>query len=205
MKQQIVVIHGSGSFAHLGRENFLEELQNKKVDIERLKRGRGDWKVRLEEDLGGNYEILSPKMPDADDPQYKHWKLWFEKILPELNEDLIIVGHSLGGVFILKFFSEEDVDKNILGLFSVAPPYLTKEYEENWSERNFDLQDQELKSVTEKYKLSMYFSEDDQLVPFEDCKKFKEILPQACIREFNNYGHFKIEEFPEIIADIKSL
>jgi predicted alpha/beta hydrolase family esterase len=61
-------------------------------------------------------------MPCRENASYPAWKIWFEKIFPYLNEEnIIIVAHSLGGIFISKYLSENAFPKHLAQLHLVAP------------------------------------------------------------------------------------
>ncbi|MFO7446002.1 MAG: hypothetical protein R6W90_06520, partial [Ignavibacteriaceae bacterium] len=68
--------------------------------------GSGDLVAFLQNELGDEYKVLYPMLPNPDDPNYVRWKLTLEKELAMLEDDLILVGHSLGGSVILKYLSE---------------------------------------------------------------------------------------------------
>ncbi|MDP3962697.1 MAG: hypothetical protein Q8Q03_02425 [bacterium] len=51
----------------------------------------------------------------------------------------------------------------------------------------------------------LYRSKDDPVVPFSALDKFKEALPQAHTRIFENRKHINQEEFPELVEDIIKL
>lgn len=202
MKKQVLVIHGAGAFARLDRSDFIDALQKNPVELTWFRRGSGDWKANLETHLGEGYEVLSPKMPDADNPNYEAWKVWFEKILSKLDNELILVGHSLGGAFVLKYCSEEKLTKKIEGLFAVAAPYLSGDV--RYGPRGFTPPN-DLSGVMSAGRVFLYYSKDDPLVDFENCANFKEKLPKATYRELDGRGHFNKDDFPEIVEDIKSL
>ena len=105
MKQQVFVIHGGTAFDTY--EEYISYLQKKEVSLEKLL-GR-DWKLNLQDNLGSDYEVFLPKMPNAQNAVYKEWCIWFEKYLPLLDDGVILVGHSLGAVFLAKYLSEHDV------------------------------------------------------------------------------------------------
>lgn len=205
MKKQVLFIHGGGNFAGISREDFLEELRNKEIDVERLRR-KEKWSARLQTDLGEQYDVLAPHMPNSDLPLYEEWKVWFENILTVLDDELIIVGHSLGGMFLLKYFSEETVDKKVLGLFSVAAPHYDKgeEWYERFEKSGFDIGD-DLSKVMQVEKVFLYHSTDDVIAPFDQLAFYREKLPEATVQEFDDRGHFLDSSFPEILNDIKSV
>src|SRR4030043_1684983 len=103
MKQQVVIIHGGTSFDTY--EDYLSFLKNQEISLEKLK-VRNDWKYNLQEKLGENFEILMPQMPNKTNAHYKEWKIWLERIIPLFNENIILIGQSLGGIFLAKYLSE---------------------------------------------------------------------------------------------------
>jgi len=194
MKKQVLVMHGGGSFIPHKGESMIEIIAAKEPLLERMRRSI-DWKALMQERLGVDYDVLAPKMPNADAPHYAEWKLWFEKILPLLDEECLFVGHSLGAMFLAKYFSEEPARAHIPALFLVAPPYEALGYE-------WELHD--VKALSEHVaKLFIYHSKDDEVVPFSASEKFKEKLPNATFRELDGRGHFNKDNLPEIIDDIK--
>lgn len=198
MKQQILIIHGADTFPTY--EKYLEYLKNKEIDIETT--NFQDWKATLENVLGGEYKVIAPRMPNKQNAQYLEWKIWFEKFLSLLREDLILIGHSMGGVFLAKYLSEDKINKKIRGLFLVAPPYKN---EVPYAIGTF-MPSKSLKKVAQQVgKIFLYYSEDDPVVPFSELKEYERELPQAQTRIFRDRGHFRQESFPEIVEDIKNL
>jgi predicted alpha/beta hydrolase family esterase len=62
-------------------------------------------------------------MPREEDPEYELWKPHLGQHLAEMRPRAMLIGHSLGGSFLLKFFSEENTNAEIAGLFLLATPY----------------------------------------------------------------------------------
>ena len=192
--RQVVVIHGGDSFETY--EEYLKYLKGVEISLDW---GKG-WKAGLSEALGEKYQVIAPRMPNSLNARYIEWKMWFEKYLALLDEDLILVGHSLGGVFLAKYLSQETCPKGVLGTFLVAAPFDAPEG--SW---DFILSGP-LNSLAEQGgKLFLYQSKDDTLVPFAEVQKYQMALPGAVVRTFNDRGHFLGEEFPEIVADIRSV
>ena len=105
MKKQVVVIHGGDTFKTY--EQYLRFLKRFDIDFERYRSGKNDWKTNLREALGEEYEVIAPVMPNKNNAKYPEWQIWFEKFIPFLNGEIILVGHSLGGTFIAKYLSEK--------------------------------------------------------------------------------------------------
>jgi predicted alpha/beta hydrolase family esterase len=63
-------------------------------------------------------------MPDTQNSYYPAWKIWFEKYFQYLGENkLIVIGHSLGGIFLAKYLSENKFPRCIDSLHLVSPVY----------------------------------------------------------------------------------
>lgn len=197
MKQQVFVIHGGTAFDTY--EEYFNYLQNKEVSLEKLK-GR-DWKMNLQDNLGSDYEVFLPKMQNSQNAVFKEWCVWFEKFLPLLDDGVILVGHSLGGVFLAKYLSENSVTKKIQATLLVAPPY--------GRDLGQPLPQFSITSSLEKLQLQggkvfIFHSKDDPVVDFSELKRYQDTLPSLDTRVFEDRGHFNMEEFPEILEEIRN-
>lgn len=199
MKQQVVVIHGGTTFATY--ENYLSFLQNREVTIDYFK-PRSDWKGELQDALGEGYEVLLPSMPSKTNARYVEWKIWFQRMFPFLEDNVILIGHSLGGRFLVKYLSEETFPKKLKAVLLVAAPYSDSKEE---SLADFSLLGDPAKVREQVENLFLYHSKDDKVVPISDAQKYKELLPNAIFKSFEDRGHFNSETFPEVIEDIKAL
>ena len=196
MKQQIFVIHGGDAFNTY--EEYFSALEKIEVNLEKLQ--KKSWKDSLPENLGNDYSVYLVKMPNAFNAKYKEWKLWFEKYLPLLNDNLILIGHSLGAVFLAKYLSEENISRKIKATFLVAAPY---EYDENRKLPEFVIEKPLLKLAEQAGELYMYHSKDDPVVPYFEFEKYGAQLPNAHMKSFEDRQHFNQETFPELIEDIR--
>ncbi|MFA5000872.1 MAG: alpha/beta fold hydrolase [Candidatus Paceibacterota bacterium] len=200
MPTQVVVIHGGDPFETY--QDYLTYLKNYRVEsIDYFK--RKDWKSSLQEKLGDNFDVIAPQMPNKKNARYLEWKIWFDKLIPFLNDGVILIGHSLGGIFLAKYLAENVFPKKISGVFLVAAPF-------DDSESDYPLVDFALPESLEKFsnqvlKIFIYASKDDKVVPFSDFEKYKRALPTATATVFKDRQHFGQLEFPELIKQIEVL
>ena len=201
MKKQIIVIHGGDTFDTY--EEYIKFLKGWQIDFEDISSKRTDWKDSLAEALGNEFEIIAPRMPNKLNAKYLEWKIWFDKFVPHLEPEVMLVGHSMGGIFLAKYLSENDFSKKVRGLFLVAAPFDDKDSKESLGDFKLPQSLDRLNSQVDK--IFIYQSMDDMVVPFADLGKYKAVLKNITAREFKDRGHFNQEEFLEIVEDIKAL
>ncbi|MCK6462203.1 MAG: hypothetical protein L6Q29_00015 [Candidatus Pacebacteria bacterium] len=79
-------------------EEHISYLKNKDVEMDDFKTG-GGWKNYLGKELGNNFEIINPGMPNSANARYEEWKIWFSKMTPLIQDGAIMIGQSLVGIF----------------------------------------------------------------------------------------------------------
>jgi len=101
LKRGVLFVHDGGEGAHEADEKLAASLR----DV-----------------LGSEWDVRCPKMPDEDSPKYEAWKDKIARELAAMDGEAILVGHSLGASVLLKYLSEEEVERPTAGLFLVASP-----------------------------------------------------------------------------------
>jgi uncharacterized protein len=181
MKKYVLFVHGGGEGAY-------EEDRKLAADLRDV--------------LGAAYDVRYPKMPDEDNAENEAWKNQIAQELAALDGEVILVGHSAGAYVLLKYLSEEAVEKPFAGLFLVAPPYVGSggwEIEEDALRQDFS------SKLPEGLPVFLYHSRDDEVVPFEHLALYKEKLPRATVREFDSRGHQFDNDLSEVARDIERL
>lgn len=203
MKKQIVFIHGGTAFSSY--DAFLQYLKTCEIKDpleERPKR----WKDTLRDDLGEEYEVFMPTMPNKQNARYDEWKIWFERHFGFLRDGVILIGHSQGGIFLLKYLSENKMPIKVGTLYLIAspgrPPQLDGELEDGG---DFVFDESRVKSIENQVEKTFIFqSTDDPVVLFTHAEKLKELLPEAELVTFEDKGHFLEEKFPELLEHIRA-
>ncbi len=202
-KTHVVVIHGGETFDTDAQ--YEEMLRTRPIDLERLRPGLS-WKSTLQESLGERFDVLAPKMPGADNAQYALWSLWFSRIIPLLHDNLILIGHSLGGIFLVRYLGENAIDLPIRATILIAPPFGDTPDE---SLASFRLPEDTSSLFTHFSKqageVHILHSTDDPVVPYEHAARFKETLQGATLHTFEDRKHFNDAEFPELVSLLTSL
>jgi hypothetical protein len=174
---------------------------NKKDSKEGNPENERHWKPWLKNELEKRgIKVSNELYPEDWLPDYEKWKKVFEK--NQIDEKTILVGHSAGTAFLLRWLSESKrkVDKVILVAPSVirAGKYLKRS----------KLKYFEYNSSLKKYfnELVMFYSDNDDKFIIESAKQIYSKLggELICIK---GKGHFtekdmKTKEFPELLEEI---
>ena len=201
MKKQIIFIRGGETFAN--KENFYKYLRTVTLDPYKEKKVWRDWLI---EALKDTYDVLSPVMPAKQNSDYVAWKIWFERHFDFIfDEKPILVGHSLGATFLLKYLSENNFPKEIIQLHLVAP-YVTDEGVEGEDIATFAFEIKDINKISNFCNdIHLWHSRDDAVVPFKNSEIVKENLPDANFHIFEDRGHFAQPIFIEILEVINKV
>lgn len=199
-KRQLVLIGGGMTFKK--RATYLDYLKNRELKFDKPPKWHRDY---LMSKLGKKFEIVRVEMPGADNAVYEEWHLNFENYLKHLKSGMILIGASLGGIFLAKYLAENELVKKPKAVILIAPPYDDTLSDEDLA-GGFDLPRSLKRLAAYGKKLTLMFSKTDLVVPIEHAAKYAKKLPQANFMVFaDKNGHFSISEFPEMITYLKKL
>ncbi len=201
-KIKILTVHGGMTFKN--EKDYLHYLKTKEVSTKKKIYWSGPASNYLEKGLGKRFEIISPRMPLQDNAQYRDWKILFERHIPLLRNNFVLVGTSLGGIFLAKYLSENKMPQKALSVYLVCPPFDDTLPTEDLA-GGFKLKS-DLSLIEKNCKnLHLLFSKDDDVVPVSHAEKYAKKLKKAHIVTYKSkHGHFNISKFPEIVKMIKA-
>lgn len=156
----------------------------------------------LKEALKELYDINYPRMPDENDPDYEKYKAKIDEELKKINNKVVLVGHSLGGCFLLKYLSEEKINNEIAGMFFIATPFWG---DGGWQFEGFSIENDFPSKLPEETPIYFYHSTNDEIVPYAHLALYAKKLPYAIIRKIDGRRHQLNNDLSEIVKDIKSL
>jgi predicted alpha/beta hydrolase family esterase len=181
MSKQILFIQGGGEGTH-------DAWDNKLVDS-------------LERELGGEYTVRYPRMPDEGNPSYPTWKGELFKQLDELDDGAILVGHSLGGAFLVHALAEHPSKKKWSAVLLVAPPFFGAG---GWPRDAAD-QMPDLKGFPPHLPVFVYHGAADTEVPPNHMKLYAKSIPHVTTRLLVDRDHQINDDLSELAQDIRGL
>lgn len=142
----------------------------------------------------------APEMPLSFDPQYDIWQKEFERY--DITPETILVGHSCGGGFLVRWLSEhKDV---MVGKVVLVAPWIDPAKDQKRGFFDFEI-DPELASRTAG--ITIFNSTNDDETIHKSIEILRDKIKNISHKEFVNYGHFcfndmHTREFPELLAAV---
>lgn len=59
------------------------------------------------------YQVQVPDMPNTDEPRLDIWVPYLQKVIEQPDEDLVLIGHSIGTVAIMRYLETLKADQRI--------------------------------------------------------------------------------------------
>ncbi|MGH8145995.1 MAG: alpha/beta fold hydrolase [Rhodanobacteraceae bacterium] len=182
MKHQILFIQGGGASVH------------------------GDWDVKLVEslrrELGKDYEVLYPRMPNEDEPSYASWKAALERELEVLRDGSIVVGHSVGGTILVKTLSEQSPHRKFGAIFLLAAPFVGTG---GWPSDEVRFPANLGAHLPEGVPIHFWQGLDDDTAPPSHVELYARAVPQAHVHRLPGRDHQFNNDLKEVAAAILSL
>lgn len=184
MNKHVLFIHGAGEGAYKEDELLTHSLQK---------------------ELGSDYDVCYPAMPDETNAPYDLWKRKIEKEITVIRKPLVLAGHSIGASHLAKILTEIEVTTPIAGIFLLSTPFWG---DEGWQYEGYEELELPTDIVTKfptDARVFLYHTCDDEIVPFGHLTLYTKLLPQATVREIDKGGHQLNNDLSLVAKDIKSL
>jgi len=203
MKKQVFFIHGGDAFSK--HSDFLQYLHTKPLRNVPNSQASEHWTRTLAEDLGEEYEVFMPSMPNKQNAQYEEWCIWFQRHQPYLRDGVVLVGWSLGGMFLAKYLAEHELPFIPAKVMLLAAPCKTCTGVAGNDCGTFQFNLVCLEKLAEStISMEIWHSEDDFVVPFTAAKEYIQALPKAKAVYFKDKNHFLGATFSELLKAIKA-
>lgn len=155
------------------------------------------------------YKVIMPSLPTQEGLRYNIWKEYFENIKEDLKEELIVVAHSGGNPFIIKYANENNMNIKLYISLAGFSDIFTTEGRKDLDEAVKSVVPIELEidtfrnNVKEKHCI---YSDSDHIVPIEILKKHADNI-KGIHHLIPNIGHMgrksNLQTLPQVIGLIR--
>ncbi|MFB6180753.1 MAG: RBBP9/YdeN family alpha/beta hydrolase [Candidatus Nanohalobium sp.] len=160
------------------------------------------WFPWLEEKLEDKgVEVCRPDFPTPEDQELENWLEVLDNQEMDIDEDTVLIGHSLGSVFILNLLNRRDLNIEAAYLVSAWTGELPDERFNEWNS-TFQDQDFDFKKIRNSAdEIHQFHSASDPYVPLEKAEELAENL-NSSLHVKADAGHFNTDsgytEFKEL-------
>jgi predicted alpha/beta hydrolase family esterase len=182
MKRQILFVQGGGKGAH-------DEWDNKLVDS-------------LKRNLGSDYEVRYPRMPNEADPSYARWKAALADEIAALEAGAILIGHSIGGTILINALADEPPERKLAGVFLIAAPFVGPG---GWPSDDIKAKADLGARLPPQTPISLYHGTHDETAPPAHVDLYEKAIPGATVRRLRGRDHQLDNDLAEVAQDIRLL
>ena len=182
VKRQLLFVQGGGHGVH-------DEWDNKLVES-------------LRRELGQDYEIDYPRMPSEGDPSYPRWKTTLESVFETLQDDAILVGHSVGGTILVKLLAEQSSTRGFGAIFLISTPFVG---DGGWSADDLKFPPDLGARLPQGVPIHFYHGLEDEVVPPSHVELYARAVPHARVHRLRGRDHQLNNDLREVAAAIMSL
>lgn len=154
-------------------------------------------------------EVILPSFPPQEGVVYEKWAAILDDYADAINEDAIVVCHSIGNEFLIKYLCEKQLKAGAyIGLAGFADVFYREDKEllNRAVEKFLASQEEKDYFVAATQKRYAIFSDDDHLIPREILEQYpREIQAESIL--IPGIGHMGkksgLEEFPALLDLVK--
>lgn len=181
MKQQVLFIQGGGEGGYEADVELVDSLKTA---------------------LGNAYHVDYPKLKSDESASDFSWPQQIGVKIKEAQDHVILAAHSLGASMLLKYLSENFVDKPIKGIFLIATPFWSGS--EDWK-AGLKLQDDFADRLSQGVPMYFYHCQDDEEIPVSHFDMYRQKVKWATFRKIDIGGHQLNNDLTLVAQDIKSI
>lgn len=150
--------------------------------------------------LVADIPTATPEVPQCYELDYEMWRREFERY--DITPETILVGHSCGGGFLVRWLSE-NIERKVGKVILVAP-WINPLKEEKGTMFDFEM---DVTLVSRTQGITLFSSDDDMASVQISIKYILEAIAGITLVEFHKYGHFSIgdmgtDAFPELLDHV---
>jgi predicted alpha/beta hydrolase family esterase len=180
--RQVLFVQGGGEGVH-------DQWDNQLVDS-------------LGRELGPDYEIHYPVMPNEADPEYAAWKGALEQEFAALENGAIVIGHSVGATILINALAERNPQFSVGAICLIAAPFIGAG---GWTSEDVEPRSDLAARLPRDVPIFLYHGRNDDTVPFPHVELYARAIPRAHVRGLANRDHQLNNDLSELASDIRRL
>ena len=179
--RQVLFVQGGGAGVH-------DEWDDKLVNS-------------LRRQLGDEYEVRYPRMPDEDDPSYAEWSVAIRRVTTALTDGAVIAGHSVGGTILINALAERSPERDFRAIVLIAAPFVGVD---GWPGDEFETPHDLGSRLPHGVPVHVFQGLQDQTIPPSHANLYARAIPQALLHWLPGRDHQLNNDLTEVARTIRS-
>jgi pimeloyl-ACP methyl ester carboxylesterase len=156
----------------------------------------------LRRELGPEWPIQYPCMPDEDDPSYAKWAPAIRREIAGLSDGAVVVGHSIGGAILMGALAEKPPERKLGAIILVSAPFVG---EGGWRGDEFKLPGDLGARLPQGVPVHLFQGLDDETVPPAHAELYARAIPQANVHRLPGRDHQLDNDLSDVAEAIRAL
>ena len=147
------------------------------------------------------HDVVVPDLPNPEAPDPDEWIKTLIDTVGPVDDETIIVGHSLGSPMALRFLEAAEAYTTPRGCLLISPPWMIRSEDLRGfflSELDFDV------LMWKASQFVVVHDKADTVIPFDHAQKYADVLHAKLVATEGN-GHFQGEQYPILLETIKQM
>lgn len=158
--------------------------------------------VSLRTALGLGYEVCYPRMPDEGNPSYPRWSAAIWREMAYLDEEGVVVGHSIGGTILVQALIDRPPERKLAAIVLIAAPFVG---EGGWSGDDFEFSGDLGDVLPAGVPVYVFHGAQDETAPASHAGLYADAIPQAQVHVLSGRDHQLNGELSEVALAIRGL
>jgi predicted alpha/beta hydrolase family esterase len=182
MREQVLFVQGGGEGTH-------DEWDAKLV-------------ASLTRELGDDFEVRYPRMPDEDDPSYARWGPAIQREIAALDAGGVVVGHSVGGTLLVRVLAERTPGPKLGAIMLLATPFVGNG---GWPGDDFEMPIDLGARLPAGVPVHLFHGLGDDTAPAVHADLYARVIPQAHVHRLPGRDHQLGNDLAEVARVIQAL
>ena len=156
----------------------------------------------LKKELGPDYSVCYPRMPNEANPEPTAWKKAIDRELRRLPDGAILAAHSVGAAILIDYLADPNPRPKPAGVFLIAAPFIG---DGGWPSDGLRPTKEAAVSFRDDAPIYLYQGGKDATVPFSHLGMLASAFPQATVRPLEGRDHQLDDDLSEVASDVRRL